>query len=233
MTLDELTVRWLRSRGADVEATARGTRVSLPADHTLADILGSQFSLEPADPTVPLPPGVEPLYAGSRITDLLAGDLEPVRGIAIVREPSSTTDTRPLFVFSFQATYTTDARAERLIRHALTLDGQPASPPVESVAPLQAPGEGLAWRAEAERLFPVALKAALDVAQADIERESRTAQHRLYRTARRLALLYGRRTATTQTEEERTAEFRRLVSEEVDRHRLRVGIEILGITVFT
>jgi hypothetical protein len=227
----DLVLRWLRARDADVQATTAGAPVALAPGDPLAAALGDRFELRPGAPNLPAPPGVEPVYPGSRIADLLVGDLDGVRGIAVVRPPGDGGSPRPCLVFSFRLVLSTDVRAERLVRLALTPEGEPAPLPAEPAPPLRAAGDASAWREMVLRLLPVARKRALVLASVEVERANREAQQRLYRTARRIALVHGRRRAAPDAEVERAAEFRRMLEEEVDRHQLRVSLALLGVTI--
>ena len=231
MTLIELLVRWLRARGGEVIPVRSGVRVDLSSDDPLAATLGERFTLVPLAVDAVPPPGVEPVYAGSRIADLLAADVERAGGIAVVRGAPGAAPAEPRFVFSFRVTYITDGRTERPLRFALTPDGGPAPCPPEAAPPLQRAGNGADWREAVERLLPAArahLHELIMVAVPDVERE---AQRRLYRTARRLAAFYREQRGTLAGAEEVETEYRRRLAEEVDRHRLRVTAGLIGVTV--
>lgn len=229
--IDTLVTRWLRSRNAALDHAPAGTRVTLAHDDSLRETLGETFLLASLAPTAPVPPGVEPLFPGSRITDLLAADLADVRGIAVTTAATAGEELR--FVFSYQAVFSADRRSEGLIRVALSADGSPTTLPPDTTSPLVSAGDADAWRQRVALLLPAANQRASLLAASEIARIEREAQVRLYRTVRRLATVYQQRRVDAESDDEMKAEFRRMVEAEGDRHRLTVTLTLIGVTVVT
>ena len=231
MTLLELLGRWLRSRGGDVRPVAAGARIELPHADPLTAAVGEHFTLAPLLPDAPAPPGVEPVYPGSRITDLFAADVEAAGGIAVIAAAPGSGLAEPRFICSFRATFVSDGRDERLFRFALTADGAAAALPAEPPAPLQPAANGEEWRGQVERLLPAATAHVRELIAAELPAAERDAQRRLYRSARRLATFYSQQRGTLAEAQAVDAEYRRRLAEEVDRHRVRVTATLIGVTV--
>jgi hypothetical protein len=230
MTLLELVVRWLRYRGGEAAPSGSNVRIGLAGSDPVAPLLGEHFTLASLPADAAMPPGVEPVYPGSRITDLLAGDTEQASGIAVTVAPPGRGDGAPCFIFSFRAVFSTDARVERLIRFALTDEGKHTPIPAEAAPPLVAAGDGEAWRDAVQGLFPAAREIALAEARREMVELEAEAQRRLYRSIRRLAAFYGRQQATP-ADDELAAEYARRLADEVERHRLRVDLTLIGVMV--
>jgi hypothetical protein len=137
---------------------------------------------------VPVPPGVEPLFAGSRITDLLAADLTDVRGIAVTA--GALPGEEPRFLFSYQAVYTTDRRSEGLLRIALTGDGVPAPVPADAAPPLRSAGDPGPGVQPISALLNAANQEARAVAMTGSSASS-TRPGSPLQTVRRLAIVYS------------------------------------------
>lgn len=247
MTLLDLMVRWLRYRGASLAAAGGGVQVQLAPDDPLRGQLGEDFTLAEVSPDSMAPPGVEPVYPGSRIADLCAREMEGVRGIAVALGQAGPDRRGPLFVFSFRAVYQSVERAERLIRFALTTEGLetaiPEEPacrfvdvairgPADPAAPLEpAVDGGNDWRHCVQRLYPAACAVARKRALQEGRSMEQRAQRHLYLTARRLAHSYSQHGERAEEEAGIHAQHRQRLADEIDRHRLQIRVGLLGVTV--
>lgn len=231
MTLLNLIVRWLRYRGAVATPVRDGIHIHLSPDDPLQTSLGPQFTLAELAPQASTPPGIEPVYLGSRIADLCAGDLEAVRGIAVVAAPAPSSLVQPIFIFSFRVVFLTATRTERLIRFALIRDGQEVAIPSDGDAPLVAASSGGDWPGPIQELLPRACQIVRQRALDAGRKVEQLSQRSLYLTARRLATFYSQYREQVSDPEAIAAEYQQRLAEEVDRHRLRVTVTLIGVMV--